>query len=297
MKLRKSIYNSGVKLLMLSCFVVALFATSSCRKLVQSEFPYFPPKPVVNSILIADSLIKIHVSMASKLDTNELQGINDAVVLLYVNDTFKERLTNADNGIYHSSVTAVPLSKYECKVIVAGYDTASASCILPERSSVYNPEYIEVAGKDQEGTSFPAVKFSFPNKPDELSYYEVRIYNPENPNYSLEKWAEQNDPLFMAAGVPVAAFSNESNQNDSCTIQVNLYAYADYFSSYFIELRKVSTDYYTFIRQKYLYDQGRFPEFGLGSYQGYQLYSNIKNGYGIFAGYSAVHSDTIALSK
>jgi hypothetical protein len=297
MKLDGRNSKKSFKYFIFTYLLIGLLVTTSCRKLVQSEFPYFLPKPVVNSILIADSLIKVHVSMASKLDSNELQGISNAQVFLYVNDSFKEQLTYADSGIYLSSVIAVPLSKYECKVIVPGYDTASASCTLPARARVFNPEYIAVVGKDQEGTSYPGIKLSFSNNPDYPQYYEIRIYNPESMNYSIEKWAEQNDPVLLNEGLPGTIFSNEKINDTAYRMKVNIYAYADYFASCFVEMRSISFEYYQFTRQKYLYDQGRFPEFGLGSYQGYQLYSNVKNGYGIFAGYSAVHSDTITISK
>lgn len=276
--------------------LIGLLATMSCRKLVQSEFPYFPPKPVVNSILIADSLIKIHVSMASKLDTNELQGINNAQVLLYVNDTFKEQLTCADSGIYLSSITAVPLSKYECKVIVAGYDTTSASCALPARARVFNPVYIAVVGKDQEGNRYPGLKFSFSNENNKLLYYEAKIIG--NSSYNdLAYYENQTDPVLINEGYPRVLFSNELIQDTVYRIKANLFTDTYDNSSLIIEFRSVSFEYYRFLRQKYLYNQGRFPDFEQGSYQGYQLYSNVKNGYGIFAGYSADYSDIISISK
>jgi hypothetical protein len=40
----------------------------SCREPVQNEFPDFTPVPTVNSFLVADSIIKVHVSMAGKMD-------------------------------------------------------------------------------------------------------------------------------------------------------------------------------------------------------------------------------------
>ena len=55
-------------------FIFSILLLSSCRKLVQSDFPYFAPVPVVNSILSADSLLKAHISLASKLDTIDMKS-------------------------------------------------------------------------------------------------------------------------------------------------------------------------------------------------------------------------------
>ncbi|MBK9388775.1 MAG: DUF4249 family protein [Bacteroidetes bacterium] len=60
-----------------------------------------------------------------------------------------------------------------------------------------------------------------------------------------------------------------------------------------LELRSVSQNYYRFVKQKYLYELGRYPEFMAASTTAFPLYSNINGGYGIFAGYSLVKSDTI----
>jgi hypothetical protein len=60
-----------------------------------------------------------------------------------------------------------------------------------------------------------------------------------------------------------------------------------------IELRTVSKEYYQFTRQKYLYETGRFPQFGIGANIAFPLYSNVKDGFGIVAGYSSFVSDTI----
>lgn len=60
-----------------------------------------------------------------------------------------------------------------------------------------------------------------------------------------------------------------------------------------LEVRSVSSNYYHFVKQKYLYEKGRYPEFMAASTTAFPLYSNITGGYGIFGSYSAVQSDTI----
>jgi len=82
--------NTPLLLILLSVTVMLL--NYSCRKLVQSDFPDFKQVLTVNSFLKADSLLKVHISLASKLDTNELKGWDNAQIQLFADYEFKESL-------------------------------------------------------------------------------------------------------------------------------------------------------------------------------------------------------------
>ena len=293
--------NIRLSAILLIVLIGGQFSFSSCRKLVQSDFPDFAPVPVVNSFLSADGLIKVHISLASKLDTNELKGLDNAQVKLYVDDVFKELLTSAGNGVFTSTTIVEPLKKYECKVDIPGYGTVSCSTSIPKPSHLRDITSIAIAGKDQEGLTYPAVKFTFSNNPAEKQYYEARIRL-----FGRETGATLInivDPVLLNEGLPLSVFSNELITDTAYTMTINYFTGSAGSSNggptrtnlypFILELRSVSYDYYQFARQKYLYESGRFPEFGLSSNQAFQLYSNVKNGYGIFAGYSSVISDTI----
>ena len=280
-----------------------LLASTSCRKLVQSDFPVFKQVPTVNSFLKAESLLKVHISLASKLDTNELKGLDNVQVQLFVDDVFKEFLTLTGNGFFTSKTLVEPLIKYECRVDIPGYETVSCSNTIPKPSHLRDIIHISVAGKDQEGMTYPAVKFTFSNTKNEKSYYEARIRLIEFGSEQIADIYNIVDPVLLNEGLPLSVFSNELITDTAYTMTINYFTGSASSSNgepmtttlypFILEVRSISYDYYQFARQKYLYDTGRFPEFGLSSNQAFQLYSNVKNGYGIFAGYSAVISDTI----
>ncbi len=282
---------------------VSITLIFSCRKLVQSDFPDFKQVPTVNSFLKADSLVNVHISLASKLDTNELKGLNNAQVQLYVDDVFKELLTSSVNGVFISTTLVEPLKKYECRVDIPGYETVSCSNTIPKSSHLRDIIHISVAGKDQEGMTYPAVKFTFSNATNERSYYEARIRLIKYGTEQIPDMYNIVDPVLLNEGLPLSVFSNELITDTSYTMTINYFTGSASSSNggpmtttlypFILEVRSISYDYYQFARQKYLYDTGRFPEFGLSSNQAFQLYSNVKNGYGIFAGYSVVISDTI----
>jgi hypothetical protein len=60
-----------------------------------------------------------------------------------------------------------------------------------------------------------------------------------------------------------------------------------------VEFRTIDLSYYQYCRQLYLYQLGRYPEAFSGNVSPTGLYSNVKNGLGIFGAYSAVVADTI----
>jgi hypothetical protein len=247
--------------------------------------------------------VKVHISLASKLDTNELKGLDNAQVQLYVDDVFKELLTSTGNGIYTSTTIVEPLIKYECRVDIPGYETVICSNSIPKPSHLWDIIHISVAGKDQEGMTYPAVKFTFSNTKNEKSYYEARIRLIEYGSEYIPDMYNIVDPVLLNEGLPLSVFSNELITDTAYTMTINYITGSAGSSNgetihtilypFILEVRSVSYEYYQFARQKYLYDTGRFPKFGLSSNQAFQLYSNVKNGYGIFAGYSSVISDTI----
>ena len=280
----------------ISFFLISLLLIS-CRDLVQDEFPDFAPMPTVNSILIADSLIKIHVSFAGKIDTNKLEEANNALVLLCIEGVFKDTLVCSGEGIYFSPKKVDPLKLYTCDVIIPGYPKVSCSDIIPEPTIIYDIVHINQAGKDREGLIYPSVKFSFKNDPLRNMYFQVALRLDDYGDERQGEIIEITDPVLLNEGIPIAVFSNEIIQGDSYTITINYTTgSADSKGTVLyplvLELRSVSKNYYQFVKQQYLYERGRYPEFG-SSFVPANLFSNVNGGYGIFAGYSSTLSDTI----
>ncbi len=276
---------------------------SSCRELVTDKFPEFPAKPTINSILIKDSTLKVQVSLAGKLDTSKLALIDNADVSLYVDGIYKETMTLLDKGLYSSSVVVEPLKSYKCEVYIPGYELASGSDSIPVPASLSDIIHIDIAGKDEEAMTYPAVKFTFSNDPTVKQYYEVAIRLIRYRYESVASLETIIDPVLLNEGLPLALFSNESIKGSSYTMTINYFTGSAGSSNgeplrttlfpVILELRSVSFSYYQFVKQKYLYEKGRYPEFMAASTIAFPLYSNIKGGYGIFAGYSSIKSDTI----
>jgi hypothetical protein len=291
----KRLYMKNLRLLPV---VVLTLALSSCKTLVTDDFPDFKSVPTVNSILVAGKPLAIEVSLTGGLDSLPLTTVNNATIDLYIDGVFTEQLGYIKYGTYTSTAIVEVGKEYKCKVIFPDQDTIVCSQTLPKPSPILKVEHINIAGRDEEGTTYPAVKLTFSNDLSERRYYEVVIRYFQGAVDILNI----TDPVLLNEGLPIALFSNELIQGSIYTMTLN-YTNGEAGSSnggpfrttlypIVVELRSVSYDYYRYKKQYYLYTEGKNVEI-TKSMTASPLYSNIENGYGIFAGYSVFATDTI----
>lgn len=283
--------------------LIIILTICSCRELVTDDFPEFSPLPAINSILISGKPLKVHVSLAEKLDTSQLTLVNDAEIALFIDGNYTENLVSDGNGIYLSSSVVEPLRSYELEVSVPGYATIRCNDILPSPSPITNISHVNYAGKDEEGVLYPSVTISFKTNTSEKQFFEIVIRTLQDRYERIATLKQITDPVLLNEGLPLTIFTNEIIKDSIYAMTINYFTGSTGFSGdeplhttlypLIIELRSCSSDYYRFVKQLYLYEKGRFPEFLAASTNAFPLYSNVTGGYGIFSGYSAVIADTI----
>lgn len=280
--------------------IVCLSLTGCFRSVVRDDFPDVPPIPVLNSVIIEGENLEAHLSWLGKVNAAGIDVIDDASVRLFVDDVYDETMQYTGDGIYESTLTAEIGKTYRYEVLVPELEnTVIAESRVPLSSDITGIRHIDHAGIDNEGIGYPAVKITFTNDVSQVRYYEVII----KLNWHEDEWRSAGlekivDPVIIAEGLPIAVFSNRTMHGDTYELTLNYWVGTgmngrmDLFPL-IVELRSVSEDYYTYVRQLYLYDEGRYDidiEQGSGAFQ---LHTNVRNGYGIVAGYSAVQSDII----
>lgn len=287
------------KLLLLFSAILFLF---SCRKQVDVDYNEIEPTPVINSLIEAGEVIKAHVSYAAVPEGDQLQGVQGGTVELWVNNEFSGLLYHQQGGWFQSTTTAEQGNTYKIRWVYSDTDYVEGSTYIPTAVTLSNIEHTPVAGMDEEGISYPSVSFDIDNIREEKQYFEVRIRLFRYSSESIAQLEELVDPVLINEGLPLWVFSNELIDTDSYRMTINYSSgsstsiggqWITRLFPFVLELRSVSEDYYLFTRQKYLYDSGRFPEFGLGANTAFPLHSNIDGGYGIVAGFSSFSSDTI----
>lgn len=304
--------------------VAVLLIFTSCRSLVTDEFETYDSSPTVNCILIDGKPIEVNLTMTGSIDTLDLETIEDAEVELFVDSAFVETLEYASDGIYTSETVVEQLKNYNCKIAILNYDTLICSETLPESMPIKNIEHVNIAGYDEEGTSYPAIKVTFKTNTAIRQYFEIIInyyheesdfvYNEENGEWDeidLGKVQYQanlvsiSDPVLLSEGLSIALFSNEQITDSVYTMTLN-YTTGSSFSNnsnggafkttlypYTVELRTITYDYYLYKKQYYLYEKGLDGDGLLTPVTASPIYSNIDDAYGIFAGYSSVITDTL----
>lgn len=270
----------------------------ACRKLVQDEFPDFDPKPVINSILVNGQPIRMHVSMAQKLDQNPLQGMDDAEVLLFEDSIFVEKLTVEGNGLYSSSVIAQSGKTYSFSIAVPGHETIHTATKVPVAQQIVDIKHFKNMGIDADGIPIPCIFITFSNNTQEKTYYQILMKYSIWVSIGLKESIEAsilniNDPVLLNESIPMPIFSNEKIKDSVYKMQIQYTTHSYEMYPLIVELRTIDSAYYHYLQSLYLYERGRFGS-NIGEvYPNYSLYSNIKNGYGITAAYSSVTFDTV----
>lgn len=300
------------KILSFIFIIIYAFSFTSCTTFVSDQFPEFTTKLTLNSILVEGNSLQVHVSLAENIDSTEIEIVEDAEVVLYADGEYLEQLTHLGNGVYESTHIINSLTAYVCSVKTPDFTEIICTQTLPRSSEILNIEHINIAGIDEEGISYPAIEITFENDPDILSYYEIVIWllgtSPLNPFYKRSAdVVEIVDPIILSEGLPLALFSNEEINDSSYTMVINYKTggkssfnngiIRTSLHPFIVELRTVTYDYYRYKKQLYLYQNGLLPDGITSPMNNSSLYSNIKKGFGIFAGYDVCETDTITPNR
>jgi len=299
--------------------IVSIFIIS-CKKEIVIKIPEKKPSLVIYSTLVPYTLpqpkslnIKIESSL-SFYDTTKVSVIKDALVLFYKNGNFIDTIRYIDSLKNYP----IPLNFYpnvgdnvRMKVIKDGYKSVSAATTISSKVEIKNISVIPFAYFNDIGEVFSEIDITFDDHANELNYYEVAVselsteiaFNYDNPEnyYSLSS----NDniitsesyypsPLNFDLKPPLSLLFNDKEINGTEHILKIYYmpvwiggavrCLSDNYIN--IHLRNVTEEYYKFkttmIEQ--LNNQKENILYGMG--EPLNVYTNIENGYGVFAGFN-----------
>lgn len=279
---------------------------TSCEKEIEFDAETTESRLVVNALFNTDSLWEIELS-ASKfiLDTSTLKLINDAQVSIEGSDGSIIALTNIGNGIYNSATEKPEIGKeYSLEVTHNKYDDVSAKSELPEIVDIISLELGNEIIFGQ-GESLKEILLTFKDDLGEDKYMiqikaEFWQYEYDTITWQIFDSSLVKYPIYFLTnssvvddnsgaknfGTSSMAFSDELFNGNTITIDLLVDGY--YFdpnwgaNQFFVSLSRISEDYYLYESsyQAYLSAQANFLA------QPVQVYSNIQNGMGVFAGYS-----------
>lgn len=259
-----------------------LILLASCRKLVEDEFDGFDKIITVNSLLSEGEPLNIYISQTAGLSEPEIPLVSVDDIKLYRNDTLIN-LQYTENKAYSGDLVIAENDDYFLQVVHNG-KVVETSCRVPAKPQILHSSIQEYGWLDEDGVAQPQVEIAIKNSKTP-TYYEaiIVIYK-----------VKDEEPLEV---YPFALFDNLNVNADTITQYAKIHHYNSSYPpekfKYQLIVRAVDYNYYRYNVSLNEYELTRFPDFSSSNVVPQNLYSNVKNGYGVFCACTQVMTDTI----
>lgn len=278
----------------------------SCEKVIPFEGDVNIPKLVINSIFQSDSTFKVHVSSSrSVIDTASFQNIEDAVVTIKDdNGSIIETLNYVENGFYIGQTFPQENQTYSLQVTHPNYTNITSSDSLPSPitiNSIDTSTTVDPINGDR-----LQITLNFNDPESSQNYYLIETYsvneyllikNSDTTEYELDttkQFMVLTDEVFQNGGSPFReqGLFNDllfNGQNKALELEIPYdnwsgtedgYEWSYTTLSVRVYLHNISKSYYYYRTSLELYQGASGNPFA----QPVQVYSNIENGFGVFAG-------------
>ncbi|MFO7658424.1 MAG: DUF4249 domain-containing protein [Bacteroidales bacterium] len=289
--------------------MAVFFFAMGCERIIDYPIPADDLKVVINSIINTDSIIMVNVSKSiGILNPGKSPHIQNATINLYENNTHAGLMSYKGNGFY-SLDGFIPKSSAEYRVVLKNQDESEveATCIIPEPVPVISVDTVlRLQDQDSYYKSYTYdIILTVQDPPGISNYYELNLF--QKVIYGYMDTAYNVIPRAFYTDDPVLEYYRMGNNlfSLSLNLETDMYnANAAYFSDklldgtkftlkfslehwnmtgmYYICLRSLTKDYYSYIASLAAYSQADGNPFS----ERVQVHTNIVNGLGIFGGYS-----------
>ena len=301
----------------ISILVVALCMLAACQSQVNYNFPdNYKQSIVMNSLITPDEPISVTLSLTMPIASSSYEHdsfgipsslkdptyIDDALVIVFEDGQVLDTLSFED-GIYISEKTPKVGSQYKIEASSAKYGDCSASTYLPALPGISDIHYRNNVSVDEEGIPISQLYLKITDNDPARNYYKIFMgvnrdeesYHGYFPVYFSR--TKNNDSVLMQSGTLVfdgtyLLISDEYFSGGT----YNLEAYCNWIhDGSDFSVMSISESYYGYLRTKamqYYESDGFVGMHDILNVIPADIYSNVENGCGIFAGYSILN-DTI----
>ena len=281
-------------LLKLVSILVIGIPLTSCYKEVPVDLPPHKPVLVANSFFRAGHPIKVNVS-TSKFIYDSLSVFEDTAAVIIRKGNSSEKLTYLGNGNYIThTMMAEEKGKYSLEVSNPQYHTIYAEDSVPEQIPFQLVRFVPGARIDEEGYTYSLFEITFSDKPEEKNFYEINMIVKgviDNTTYYDVTRLSSDDPYVLNEGdqeyYPMNILLSDEMFNGKKVFLTFYGGYqAEYDREYFLHFRCISADYYHYKKKLIRHFENQYPDIWYGTGNPVMLFSNIQDGFGIFAGYT-----------
>lgn len=268
--------------------LLLLLLFSSCtEKEIIIELDKHESKLVVNSFFSPSDSISINLSKSiAARDIDAINYIHNAEIQLYCQNQLVNTMNYQGNGMYSLKSAINYGDKYKIVIDAPGFISVEASNTIPEQPQVLSFDtihiddellYCEIAFKSDLSTSnYYLVEVESKNPvydSDSILSHQVDIINSDIlvENGGLE---EKLKRLVLSTELLQDSIYELGFVLDKTMLQET---YSESSNTIYIHFKKISEEYYLYVKSYYEAETKHED-----------IYTNIENGYGIFAGYGLV---------
>lgn len=292
---RDALFSTMKKIQLLILFSLLHYG---CSKIIEIDLGN-NKELVLNSIFNPDSLFSVQISTTASL-LDEYDTLNENLHFsLYEEDKLIFESISQTNQ-FRTDLKPTQGRKYTVELKSDNFPPIKASDTIPGLVPIDNVYMIFPAGVDASGYYLAEANISFTDHPNERNYYELVIYQGQRDKVFWSTDYQTNDRVLMNEGDqdyhPTSFFfSDELFNGESYTMSIKhgvAYSLKDNILTAFpvqVTLRSVSRTYYLYRKfyTRHASNQQFQNEFLDLIFKGepQSMFTNIENGYGIFAGY------------
>lgn len=282
----------------IAIIVLVLFVTS-CELIIDVDVPYDGDRAVVNAVQKIDSVWMVDLSSTRYILDNQYSylPISNAQVTILKPDGTTEALVHKGNGMFRGTTRPQPGNIYKVSVTPHGFDAIEGEMRMPPLVKIIDLKWdssrIEPNSTSQGAADVPFT-LTFSDPAGEVNYYDVNVYIFYVYTYNrypdgvqvTDTFASYRPTYIRDPGIALeddqSEFSDKTFDGKTQTIPfiTELTTYGN--SPYKIEvwLTTSSEELYKYNKTQRLQAEVQGDPFA----QPVQVYSNMSNGFGIFAG-------------
>jgi hypothetical protein len=282
------------KLLVISLFVF------SCTTEVDINWKVESQKYVVNCLFTPDEPVKLYAFKTSPILDDTAFFADGLDIEIYKNETLSWSGSGTGKGEYPIPVYAEAGANFKIILKDKNGFSISARDSIPLHVYISNATYLFPVYEDIYGSKFGKISLSFQDDPEVKNFYEIVI---------LGKDSSINQAFNITSFV--ITLDNENDPNSPGTIlftdelfngkQLDLNIFVNSYDPPIIVLKNISHTYYEYRKSTniHFYNQNveRSNIYNMFKGDPVELYSNVSNGLGIFAGYTQDIKECTLINK
>lgn len=276
-----------------------LFALSACEQVIEPDLPEHTPRLVLQAFFTPDStwvaFVGRSVGILEAMPEREM-SVADATVELLKEGRVIDRLEFfQEERVYLWEEGALQAGEsYSLRVAAPGFATIEATDAIPRPVPTAVVSYLTHTSDRSESRikGDMSIKLEIQDPPGETNYYQIRMFaffdselyegsfSTQDPSIIADNAADES---FTESFYTAPFFKDTLFDGQTHAIELSGNYNAPERTSFRVQVLHVSETYYEYLRSAKLHESTLDNPFA----EPLSVYSNVENGYGIFAGYSS----------